>query len=263
MQFIDTHCHLDLLANYNQTVLNAHKNGVSDLICPSLGANFDKVWQICKSSQHIYMALGIYPSPSKIPAYQKLPKDLLDKMHIYLENLEYRKQIVAIGECGLDFTRVSSETEKQVQIELFISQIMLANKYRLPMILHTRGTGEIVLDLVLKYKLKKAVFHSFSGSKKLAKKIIDAGYYLGVGGLMTVETGLQKILKEVDLKYLVLETDAPYLIPKPFKGKVAYNEPRYIPDIAKILADVKQLSLAEIAERTTLNAQQLFSKLIV
>lgn len=259
MQFIDTHCHLDLLNNPDKAILNARKNGVKDLICPSLGENFDKVWQICKGDQYIYMALGIYPSPSKIPAYQKLPKDLLHKMHVYLENQEYRKQIVAIGECGLDFTRVNNESERQIQIDLFTSQIMLANKYSLPMILHTRGTGKIVLDLILKYKLKKAVFHSFSGSRKLAKQIINAGYYLGVGGLMTMETGLQEILKETDLNHLILETDAPYLIPKPLKEKVAYNEPQYIPDIAQILANIKRVTLAEVSEKTTLNAQQLFN----
>jgi TatD DNase family protein len=129
----------------------------------------------------------------------------------------------------------------------------------LPIVVHSRESTQDCIDIITKKQdgNLKGIFHCFSGSLHEAKQLIDLGFHLGIGGVLTFKNAeLKSIVKEIDLKHLVLETDAPYLAPVPHRGK--RNEPSYIPLIASVLAEIKQVSIDEIAHQTSINANQIF-----
>jgi TatD DNase family protein len=181
----------------------------------------------------------------------------------YLQELrqteEFLKNIfvVAIGEIGLDFYW-STEYIKQ-QYETFEIQMNWALQYKLPIVIHTRNAMQQTIDFVKPFAAKglKGIFHCFGDNYEKAVQIIDMDFYLGIGGVLTFKkSGLDQVVKKIDLKHLVLETDAPYLTPVPFRGK--RNESSYIKIIAEKLAAVKDIALEEVAAVTTANAEKIF-----
>lgn len=172
---------------------------------------------------------------------------------------KHRKQIVAIGEIGMD--AYWDDTYLEEQRAALVTQIEVALEYGLPIALHCRDTIDEVIEVVSSFKEKdpklSGVFHCFSGSDSQAKKIIDLGFFLGIGGVVTFKnSGLPQVLKSVPLESIVLETDAPYLAPMPHRGK--RNESSYIPLIADKISDIYSLPLSIIAAHTTDNAKRLF-----
>jgi TatD DNase family protein len=170
--------------------------------------------------------------------------------------LEQRK-FAAIGEIGLDFYWDKTFTEQQ--IAAFEQQIDWAKEYQLPIVIHSRDAMQECIEVIRKKQdgHLKGIFHCFSGTEMEARQIIDLGFYLGIGGVITYKkAGLAELLEKIELSVLVLETDSPYLTPAPFRGK--RNESSYLKYIAAKLAEVKQTTIEEVARVTTENARIIF-----
>jgi TatD DNase family protein len=169
-----------------------------------------------------------------------------------------KNKFIAIGETGLDF--YWDVTYKDQQYDAFQRQIGWALNYDLPVVIHSRNSIEECIAMIKRNQKGslKGVFHCFSGSLQQARQIIDLGFYLGIGGVVTFKnSGLDSVMKQIDLQNVILETDAPYLAPVPFRGK--RNEPAYISYVVQKLADIKEKNIEEIATITTANAQKLFN----
>jgi TatD DNase family protein len=169
-----------------------------------------------------------------------------------------RDRFYAIGEIGLDFYH-STEWKLQ-QVEAFAFQIQLAKRYALPIVIHSRSSmDECIQTIAQEHDTDlKGIFHCFGGDLRQANRITEMGWMLGIGGVLTYKNaGLAKILEEISLENIVLETDAPYLSPVPFRGK--RNEPSYIKYIAQKVADIKNISVQEVEALTNANAKKIFS----
>jgi len=167
------------------------------------------------------------------------------------------KKFIAIGETGLDF--YWDVTHKEQQYDSFQRQIEWALQYDLPIVIHSRNSIDECIGMIKKNQngSLKGVFHCFSGSVQQAQQIIELGFYLGIGGVVTFKNaGLDAVLKDISLQHVILETDAPYLAPVPFRGK--RNEPSYLSFVVQKLAEVKGVMAEEVGEVTTTNAVNLF-----
>lgn len=252
MEFTDTHAHF-YLPEFTELQIGileeAEKQGVKYILMPAIDSTTHQsmLWAGDVFSQCLPM-MGVHPCSIKDNYKQEL--ELAAR---YLEEMKF----VAIGETGLDF--YWDLTWKEEQYAAFQQQIEWALHYDLPLVIHSRESMDACIEMVKKNQAGNliGVFHCFSGSLEQARKIIDLGFYLGIGGVLTYKnSGLDTVIREVDLKHIVLETDAPYLAPVPFRGKK--NESKYISIIAQKLAEVKSTTLEEIAAITTGNAYKLF-----
>jgi len=181
-------------------------------------------------------------------------QDYLVEIQTIKEFLSKRK-FVAIGEIGLDFYWDTSFTDQQY--EAFHEQIKLALQYKLPIVIHSRNAIDECIEVVSKYPEITGVFHCFSGNLEQARKITSLGFMLGIGGVVTFKnSGLDKVIDQIGIDQVILETDAPYLAPVPFRGK--RNEPSYLNFVVEKLKNITNKSEAEIKEVTTYNAKKLF-----
>ena len=175
-----------------------------------------------------------------------------------VEEYFVKRRFVAVGETGLDFYWDRTFTKEQY--ESFQTQIELAKKYDIPVVIHSRNSIDECIKVIRENQQGnlKGVFHCFSGNEKQAREIIDLGFYLGIGGVVTFKnSGLDKVMADIDMKNVVLETDAPYLAPVPFRGK--RNECSYLKYVLEKLAEIKKDSQEDIAKVTTKNAKELFN----
>lgn len=247
--FIDTHMHIgdDFGVSPDLYIVNANDNDVKLLI-----ASFCEKDDLYLSTKFVekydclYAAVGYHPEVSN---------KIVDKDYEILENvIKNNKKIVAIGEIGLDYHWDKENKEKQR--EVFRRQLELAVKLDLPVVIHTRDAIEETYQILKEYPVK-GVMHCFSGSLEMAKKFIDLGFILGIGGVLTFKNSkLYQVIEKVPLESIVLETDSPYLSPEPKRGTT--NESANIPIIAKKIADIKNVSLEEVAKITSNNAICLF-----
>ena len=257
MYFIDTHCHLDFFDNPDAVINRATAAGVKQFILPTVSSSsLKKSLQIIKETENVFLALGIHPSEINNQAMSA-------NYWTYLEEIlkDPKNRVVAIGETGLDFSGDNSNEEKELQITLFKKHLQLALTYHLPLIIHNRKAGPLLLELLSKGNQScNVVFHCFTGSKIFLKLLVNKGYYIGVGGLVTADTGLEEVIKTAPLNQIVLETDAPYLTPMPVKEKISWpNEPANLIYSAQKLALIKNTSLEEVASVTTSNTCKVFS----
>ncbi|MCD6179277.1 MAG: TatD family hydrolase [Bacteroidales bacterium] len=255
MTFIDTHNHI-YLAEFNQdrsTVIEeAISLGVEKFLLPNIDSfSIGSMLQLSKDyPDNCFPMMGLHPTSVKENVEEELA---------IVEKLLNENTFVAIGEIGIDL--YWDKTFFSEQEEAFRFQVKLAKKYNLPIVIHSRDSfNELfnILDDIHTPELK-GVFHCFTGSEEQAHKIVnDYGFKLGIGGVLTFKnSGLSEQIKNIDLKHLILETDAPYLAPTPYRGK--RNQPAYIPLIAKKLAEIKGISIDKVAEITTANAEELFN----
>jgi len=254
MKFIDTHCHLyldEFADDLPASIQKASSAGVNTILLPNIDATS---WQpmLELSSRHpgiCYPMAGLHPT-------SVLPETIEKELSELIQQLETNK-FVAIGEIGIDL--YWDKTHQPLQEEIFLYQIQLAKKYHLPIAIHVRKSFDEVWH-ILKSETGpdlKGVFHCFPGDERQARQVIEAGFALGIGGVITFKnSGLQKVVAAIGPEHLVLETDAPFLAPAPFRGK--RNEPSYIPIIAAKVAELCNLNLEEVAEITSRNAQRLF-----
>ena len=174
----------------------------------------------------------------------------------HVEKIIHSNDIVAVGEIGIDLHW--DKTNLDIQIKAFEAQISLANNHDLPIVIHCRHSFDEIYDVLIKNKVKNGgIFHCFSGNLDEAKKILDLGMKLGIGGVVTFKNGkIDKFLNQIDISNIVLETDSPYLSPSPLRGK--RNESANIKYIAEKLCDIYNLSFQEIADITTENSKNIF-----
>lgn len=254
MFFIDTHTHLfssSFDEDRKEVVLRALNAGVEKLLLPNIDIeSIEPMYALCSEfPANCFPMMGLHPG--------SVDENWEANLKIIEHNLFNRKN-VAVGEIGMDL--YWDKTFQDAQAHAFRIQIAWAKQLNLPIVIHTREAFDEIFEIVdeLNDDSLTGVFHCFTGTVDQAKKIQEyGGFKLGIGGVLTYKkSGLDEVLKEVPMEMMILETDSPYLPPTPFRGK--RNESAYLLHIAEKLADVKQVSLNEIAEITTANAQQIF-----
>jgi TatD DNase family protein len=254
MNLIDTHTHLYLKEFSNdidEVVKRAEKEGVNKFFLPAIDSSeTNAMFELEKKFPGKCIAMaGLHPCSVKENYKEELNK---------VEQLLGERKFAAIGETGLDFYWDKTFTKEQYE-SLHI-QAEWALQYNLPLVLHTRNAMQETIDVVKIYNGRglKGIFHCFSGTLQNAKDIIERGFYLGIGGVITYKnSGLAEIIKDIDIKYFVLETDAPYLTPVPYRGK--RNESSYLKYVVQKIAEIKNISIEEVAGQTTKNAAEVFS----
>jgi len=255
MQFIDTHSHLyssQFDKDRTKVVKEAIKAGVGTILLPNIASNYTKgILDLCTEfPNNCSPMMGLHPCDVKA--------DTLTSELSHVEEELAKGNYIAVGEIGLDL--YWDKSTLTIQREAFIHQIKLAKKYNLPIAIHVRDSFSEAIKIIesLNDKSLSGVFHCFTGSIEDAHRVINLdGFYLGIGGVLTFKnSGLDKTIKEINIQYLILETDSPYLAPAPFRGK--RNESKYIINIAEKLAEIHQISIGKVAEITTKNAKQLF-----
>jgi len=247
--YIDVHCHLDssYYNNIEEVITNAKNNGVNKLIYNGCDIKTNKeVIELINKYDIVYGAIGFHPTELD---------EIRDEDYIFLEDNIKNKKIVAIGEIGLDYHY--EDTDKEKQKYHFIKQLELAKKYDLPVIVHSRDSIQDTYDILKKYSVK-GILHCFSGSVEMAREFIKLGFYISVGGIVTFKNAknIVEVIKNIDLSYILLETDSPYLTPEPYRKY--QNQPMYVPVIAKKIAEIKGISVEEVRDVTTTNAVGLF-----
>lgn len=250
IKFIETHAHLDMIEKKTEKVIkDALENGVIKIVTigVDLKSSKNNIYYASKFN-NVYTAIGFHPHESK--NIKEGDYDILEKLLLNSKN-------VAVGEIGLDY--YYNHSKKEEQQKAFREQIDLAKRYDLPIIIHNREAHEDTMR-ILKEKGKgmKVVLHCFSGDIDMAQWCLKQGYYFGIGGVVTFKNAqkLIKIVKDIPLNNLLLETDSPFLTPSPYRGKI--NEPKYIPLIAQKIAELKNKKISEIAKKTTFNAEKFF-----
>lgn len=249
MKFTDTHAHIfnEYYNDFNKVIEDAKNNSVYKII--NAATNFNNIEEVLETSKkypNIYACIGLHPE-DLVKDYTKLEKYIVDNLN--------NKKLVAIGEIGLDY--YYTKENKNEQIELFEYQLSLAEKYGLPVVVHSREATLDTINSLKKFKVE-GVIHCFSGSLETANILINMGFYIGVGGVMTFKNSkIDTIIKEIPLDRIILETDSPYLTPEPFRKYS--NEPKYIKTIAEYLASLKNISLEEVSRVTEKNVRDLYN----
>ncbi len=244
---IDTHCHMSLTDDIDTIVMDAERNNVLKMIISGCDAkSIRDGLEIIYRYPAIYMTIGFHPDEVD----NLTDKDINDLEQIIKTN----KKIVGIGEIGLDYYH--NDMNKDLQKEYFIKQIELAEKYKLPVVIHSRESIQDVYDILKEHHVS-GVIHCFSGSIEMAKLFIELGFYLGIGGVLTFKNSkLKEVVKELSLDNIVLETDSPYLAPEPYRGHTNY--PKNIKIVAQELHKILNVSIEEIEEKTTNNVYRIY-----
>lgn len=252
---IDTHCHLyvsEFASDYQEVIARAIQEGIEKFYLPSIDSQ--SINQMLRLEQEYpgkcFSMMGLHPCSVK--------ENFKDELDIVSDWLSKRK-FAAVGEIGLDF--YWDRTFEKLQYDAFHQQIEWALHYDLPIVIHSRDSTSECIEVVKHHQngSLKGIFHCFGSDYESAVKITDLGFYLGIGGIITYKnSGLSAVLEKIPLAHLVLETDAPYLSPVPFRGK--RNESSYLNYVLDKLAIVKGVSREEVAEVTTANAEKIFGR---
>lgn len=275
---VDTHAHVnfsDFKEDFDQVLKRAHDNDIAVINVGSQISTSRRAVELAQNYKKTFAAVGLHP----IHLQDFQVKEEHATFHTRAEEFDYNlylqlaqlDQVVAIGECGLDYFHLNSVQDiisaKKTQKYTFNQQIDLANEAELPMIIHCRGSRENEFDAYqdllseLKKNLpkKRGVIHSFLADWKIAEQFLELGFYLGFNGVITFDkTGrTAEVLSAISLDRILTETDCPYLTPEPFRGK--RNEPLYVKYVASKIAQIKQLALEQIQEKTTQNAKNMFN----
>ena len=255
MQFVDTHTHLyssEFDTDREAAVHKAVESGVEIMLLPNIDhTSWQPILDLCSQfPSNCFAMAGLHPT-SVLP---ETVESEMAEVALQLESGNY----IAIGEIGIDL--YWDKSYQVLQEEVFLYQVQLAKKYKLPVAVHVRKSfGEVWRILKSESGTGlKGVFHCFPGDEMQARQVIDAGFMLGIGGVVTFKNShLQKVVAAVGPEHIILETDAPYLAPAPYRGK--RNEPSFIPVIAEKVAELCGLSVEVVAEITTGNAKRLFN----
>lgn len=253
MILTDTHTHLylpELEEELSGIMERAMHNKVQRFFLPNIDSSSIKpLFDLTEAYPgHCFPMMGLHPCSVK--------EDFQEELNRILQVME-RKKVFAIGEVGIDLYWDKSFFKEQQQALRI--QIQWSLEKKLPLVIHCREAFEEVMEILEEEKgnLQPGIFHCFSGTEIQAQRVIDLGFYLGIGGVVTYKnSGLDKAIANIDLKHIVLETDSPYLSPVPHRGKK--NESSFITYVAEKLADIKACSIEEIAEITTANSKKIF-----
>jgi TatD DNase family protein len=252
MQIIDTHTHLyleEFQPDIEDVLIRARAEGVTRFYLPNVdSSSIDDLLKLEDKHPECIAMMGLHP------CYVK--ENVADELKLVEEWLK-KRPFAAVGEIGLDY--YWDKTFVAEQKDAFRKQINWAMELNLPIVIHSRDSMQDCIDIVKEHQNGnlRGIFHCFGGSPEEAKQIMDLGFLMGIGGVVTYKkSGLVEILPSISLEYLVLETDAPYLTPVPFRGK--RNEPSYLKYVVDKIAEAMNIPVEEIAKQTTLNAQKLF-----
>ncbi len=257
MMFTDTHTHLyvsEFEGEKDEIIRRAIDAGVKKMVLPGINSSYipAQTELVSKYPENCFPAFGLHPSDVK--------NDFKNELETVEENLQ-NGNAVAVGEIGIDlyWDKTFAENQKTA----FEKQVILAKELKLPIIIHVRDAFKEVFEIIDKLNDGKltGIFHSFTGTLEQANKIIAyGGFKIGINGIVTFKnSGLDKTVKEINLRHLVLETDSPYLSPVPKRGK--RNESAYLVYIAGKIAEIKNISLNELADITNKNAEEIFVKI--
>jgi len=253
MLLTDTHTHL-----YYETdnikrdglIQRCRENSIHRLFLPNVdAASVPKVYALTEAYPDMcFPMLGLHPCDVKVGWEQELDE---------IKSFHKQHKIYAIGEIGIDL--YWDKTTLDIQIQAFRRQIAWAKSLKLPIVIHCRDAFEQVFDVLQQEQGEdlRGIFHCFTGTVEQAEQVVDLGFYLGIGGVVTYKnSGLDKVVEQVDLKHIVLETDSPYLTPVPYRGKP--NESSYLIYVAQKVADLHQTDLETVAAITTENSKKIF-----
>ena len=255
---IDTHCHLDD-TRYNEdiaeVIAKAKEQGVERFIIPGADPlTLQRAVELSEEYDEVYFAVGVHPYDAQ--NYDKA----------FLESFVTHPKCVAIGECGLDYYRLPEsakeiESEKKLQKEVFIDQIVWAKELKLPLIVHIRESSADCLEILEKYAgAEGGVLHCYNADESLLK-LASKNFYYGIGGVLTFKNAkkLINVYPKIPIERLLIETDAPYLTPHPYRGK--RNEPSYCRLVADKMVELSQITEDILSKMTTNNARNLFKKI--
>ena len=255
MNLIDTHAHLYLEEFNNdreQVIRNAIRSGVTHILCPNIDSqSIDALEKLCNSFPDLCLPMmGLHPTSVK--------ENYKAELAIIQNKLfgEGHKKYIAIGEIGIDL--YWDQTFYAQQVEAFSQQLTWAIEMKLPVAIHTRNSFDQTMEVLNNFEGVTGVFHCFSGDVVQAEKAVEKGFLLGIGGVVTFKnSGLDKVVQAIDLSKIIIETDAPFLAPMPYRGK--RNESAYVTLIAQKIAILKNCSFEEVCIKTTYNASNLFN----
>ena len=247
---IDTHCHIfkEYYEDIEEVIKRAYDNGVGMVVVNGCDDKSNReVLELVKKYDIVYGALGIQPEEID---------NINDKNLKFIEEHINDDKIIAVGEIGLDH---HYEGDYDKQRDIFEKQLDIAYRYNKPVIVHSRDCIQETYDILKKSKVK-GILHCYSGSLEMAREFNKIGFLLGIGGICTFKNtkNIIEVIKGVDLEYIVLETDSPYLTPEPYRGGT--NEPSNIVIIAEKVSELKGLNFKEVSEATTENFLRLFDK---
>lgn len=253
MSYIDTHAHLYLehfSADIDEVIERSSGVDVSTIILPNIDSKtISPLHKLVDSYPDTCIPLmGLHPTHVK-ENYQ----EELEKILVQFNKYSYK----GVGEIGIDL--YWDKTYLRQQQYVFETQLDLASRMNLPVVIHSRESFDEILEIVRDKRFEgvQGIFHAFTGNGELAEEIIDLGYLIGIGGILTFKNSqLSNEIAAIDLNHLVLETDSPYLAPVPYRGK--RNESSYVPIIAEYLAKITNVTPGQVAEITTNNARKLF-----
>ena len=252
--YIDSHCHInfpELSQIIDEVLSNMDSNNISHALCVSV--TLDKINEILDLTQkysNIYASVGVHPD------YEDIQEPDVDTLFKYSKN----EKVVAIGETGLDYFRLKGDLSWQR--DRFRTHIRAAIKSKLPLIIHTRNAQDDTISIMKEEGANAVtgVMHCFTESYEMAKKAIDLGFYISFSGIITFKNAetLRETVKKIPIENILIETDSPFLAPVPNRGKL--NEPSNVKYVAEKIAELKGISIEEVAEITTNNFFKLFSK---
>jgi len=253
---IDTHTHLDFDpfdADRGEVLARCASAGVERILVLGVHqSNWERVWQMALDEPAVYAALGLHPV-----FLQDHRPEHIDALRDWLQRLRGEDKLCAIGEIGLDY--YIEDPDKDRQQQLLEAQLELANAFELPVLLHVRRAHAQMIATLKRYKLKRTgIAHAFSGSWEEAREYIKLGYKLGLGGAGTWPQAhrMHRVLQQLPLESIVLETDAPDITPHSHAGQ--RNSPEFLPDICRELAELRGISPEELADASYRNSCELF-----
>lgn len=268
---IDVHCHLNFKAyenDYDEVAKRAFDAGITTII--NVGTKLDssqKAVELAEKYDNMYAIVGVHPHHAdKIEPFGKLRASWLEQ----LEKIAKHPKVVAIGEIGMDNYRYQSNgiTDPKLQAEIFIKQIELAHKLKLPLQIHNRHAGKEIVDILINHKSlilnhNPGMFHCFAGSLEILKSVLELGFCVGFDGNITYKglapgetTSLSDLASYAPLDRIVIETDSPYLTPIPYRG--SRNEPQYAILVGRKIAEIKGITEEQVDKQTTKNARRIF-----
>ena len=245
----DTHAHYDhgkFKDDRRARLLALYSEGVSNII--NIGSSMDsskRSYRLAEEYDFIYATVGVHPHEAKTLTDNKLHE---------LEKLAKHKKVIAIGEIGLDYHY--NHSAQDIQIYWFKQQLALAERLNMPVVIHSRESDNDVFEIIKDSNTRSGVIHSFSGDAYLALEYIHLGFYIGIGGVITFDkTGrLQDVVQKIPIESILLETDAPYLTPAPYRGE--RNESPYLIYVAEKIAQIKKISKEKVINTTYENAKK-------
>lgn len=251
--FVDSHCHLDKLSVENQSikdyVMTAKEQGVEHILCVCITLDdYPTMAAKVRGIPSVSLSAGVHPChEDDVVSFQELAE------------LCSQDEVVAIGETGLDYYHSTDHID--IQKQSFIDHIKVGQLVDKPLIIHTRDARQDTIDILRQYGNEKTrgVFHCFTESLEMAEQGIELGFYISFSGIVTFNSAkdLQEVAKTIPLDKMLIETDAPWLAPVPHRGKA--NQPAYVTHVAKFIADLRGISVAEVAAATTKNFYDLFN----